>query len=120
MNKHPGAFDQPCAPLGPSTGYCRPPQDHQFKPGQSGNPRGRPRGSKNKSLNVDPNWLSEILLQEAHRTVSIEDPGGQIEISVTEAVVRSLGLNAQKGDLRAQKVFLGLIESHGRESKRER
>lgn len=24
-------------------GYCNPPKEHQFKPGQSGNPKGRPK-----------------------------------------------------------------------------
>jgi hypothetical protein len=31
------------------SGYKDPPKDKQFKPGQSGNPRGRPRGSRNKT-----------------------------------------------------------------------
>ena len=31
----------------PNGGYKKPPKKHQFKPGQSGNKRGRPRGSKN-------------------------------------------------------------------------
>ena len=30
-----------------AVGYGRPPVNRQFKPGQSGNPRGRPKGSKN-------------------------------------------------------------------------
>lgn len=28
-------------------GYCKPPKEHQFKPGKSGNPGGRKKGSKN-------------------------------------------------------------------------
>ncbi len=28
-------------------GYCKPPKRTRFQPGQSGNPRGRPKGTKN-------------------------------------------------------------------------
>jgi hypothetical protein len=46
-------------------GYRKPPKHKQFKLGQSGNPRGRPKGSKNESTipardpsseNQDPGW----------------------------------------------------------------
>jgi Family of unknown function (DUF5681) len=33
-------------PIG-AVGYRRPPRNRQFKPGQSGNPTGRPKGAKN-------------------------------------------------------------------------
>ena len=41
-------------------GYKKPPKRTQFKPGQSGNPRGRPKGTKN--LKTD---LAEALGPEA-------------------------------------------------------
>jgi hypothetical protein len=30
-----------------TAGYCNPPKEHQWRPGQSGNPKGRPKGSRN-------------------------------------------------------------------------
>ena len=40
---------QKSAPANDEVGYGRPPKEHQFKPGQSGNPKGRPKGSKNEA-----------------------------------------------------------------------
>ena len=37
----------PKSPRHYEVGYGRPPQAAQFKPGQSGNPKGRPKGAKN-------------------------------------------------------------------------
>ena len=34
-------------------GYGRPPQEHQFKPGQSGNPKGRPPKKDRDALQID-------------------------------------------------------------------
>ncbi len=43
-----------------SVGYKHPPKEHQFKPGQSGNPKGRPKKKKNWSWNE---YLEKELLQ---------------------------------------------------------
>lgn len=43
-------------------GYKKPPKDGQFKKGQSGNPNGRPRGSKNKKKVFDDILSQEITL----------------------------------------------------------
>ena len=43
-------------------GYCRPPREYQWRPGQSGNPRGRPKGAvgrKKRSAELD-RMLSEL------------------------------------------------------------
>jgi hypothetical protein len=42
-------------------GYGRPPRAHQFKPGQSGNPTGRPRGAKSEATMLRENSLRARL-----------------------------------------------------------
>jgi hypothetical protein len=36
-----------------AVGPGKPPKEHQFKPGQSGNPKGRPPGRKRKKTSVE-------------------------------------------------------------------
>ena len=38
---------EPEKPKSSKTGYCNPPEHTRFKTGQSGNPRGRPKGTLN-------------------------------------------------------------------------
>ncbi len=38
---------------GGAVGYGRPPADKRFKPGQSGNPKGRPRGRENMATTIN-------------------------------------------------------------------
>jgi Family of unknown function (DUF5681) len=49
-------------------GYCRPPKQHQFKKGQSGNPKG---GSRKKPRCFDDSRLDDLLQQEAARKVTL-------------------------------------------------
>jgi hypothetical protein len=100
-----------------NVGYCKPPREHQFKPGQSGNRHGRPRGSKNK---LTSGWLGQIVQQEARRGVSVSDANGLTETSMAEAIVRSLALAAKDGDTRAQKLFINMMDSIDREFRQER
>jgi hypothetical protein len=45
-------------------GFKRPPKDHQFKPGQSGNRNGRPKGSKTFSTYFDQELGEFVNLNE--------------------------------------------------------
>lgn len=82
----------------PEVGYKRPPKSGQFKKGQSGNPKGRP---KKPPL---PDALAETVLAVAGQNVSIKN-GGET-ISLEEAVVRKSFETATKGNAHAQRTVL--------------
>ena len=66
--------------------------DQKFKPGQSGNPKGRPKGAKNRST-VIRNVLSEM--------VPAQLGGKKRNIATSEAAIRVLTQKALKGDIGA-------------------
>ena len=91
-------------------GYGKPPEEHRFKPGTSGNPRGRPRGSKNRRPSeTKEHQLQDILLKEARRRVTVTENNRPIRMTVVQAIVRSMAIRAAKGDTRSQRSFTGLV-----------
>ena len=75
-------------------GYGKPPRHTRFKPGQSGNPRGRPSGSKN---------LRTLLSDALNESVVIADNGGRRRVSKREAIVTQLVNRSATADWRAVK-----------------
>ena len=49
------------------------------------------------------------MLEEAYRTIGINDGEGQIKVPMAQAIVRSLAVNAVKGNQRAQRLFTELL-----------
>jgi hypothetical protein len=47
-----GEEEQAVGQARPRTGYGNPPAEHRFRKGQSGNPKGRPKGSTSKRATV--------------------------------------------------------------------
>ena len=62
-------------------GYKKPPLHTRFQKGQSGNPRGRPRGSKN---------LSTLLADALNEPVVVTEDGGRRKISKRELGFKQL------------------------------
>jgi hypothetical protein len=81
-------------------GYGKPPRNAQFKPGKSGNPKGRPKGTKN---------LATDLTEELAEKIIVNEGGRQLKISKQRAMIKSLLAKALKGDTRAATVLLKLL-----------
>jgi hypothetical protein len=82
-------------------GYGKPPKGGQFTKGKSGNPKGRPKGSKN---------LANIVMRECRQPVRVNSPRGSRTVSKLEAVVMQLGNKAAQGEARATREFLPLVQ----------
>jgi hypothetical protein len=83
-------------------GYRNPPKVTRFKPGQSGNPKGRPKGSLN---------MATVLERTLREKVIIIEGGKQRTINKLEAAVTQLTDKAASGDLKALQLLTALVRS---------
>lgn len=81
-------------------GYGRPPKHTQFRPGESGNRRGRPKGAR--ALKID---LREAL--SGRHTIQIN--GKPLRGNRQELMMLTLATRAASGDLKAQALLIPLI-----------
>ena len=75
-------WDVPPKPpaAGYDVGYGKPPKATRFQPGTSGNPRGRPRGSRNRSPSAATmERMQAIVLQEAYGQSTVRDGDRPVE-----------------------------------------
>src|SRR5215203_1004657 len=89
-----------------TVGYGRPPKHTRFRKGQSGNPRGRPRGDTRA---IPPVGLSQALRKAASRPVSMTVDGRRTRTTLAEAIIQQLLARAAKGDHRSTKLFCDLV-----------
>lgn len=102
---------------GYEVGYAKPPADTRFKAGTSGNPKGRPRGTKKKGPALNDERLKSIILEEAYRNIIVRDGHRNVSVPMAQAVVRSMAINAAKGQHRAQRLFSEMLSSTERQNK---
>jgi hypothetical protein len=81
-------------------GFRKPPRHGQFKPGHSGNPKGRPKGAKN---------LATLLGRTLSERVLVTENGRRRSISKLEAAVKVLVNKAASGDAKFMHQLLALV-----------
>jgi hypothetical protein len=97
-----------------SSKYRKPPVEHQFKKGMSGNPKGRP---KKKAARPGLSSLGggigdrfgAMALDEANRLVTVREGDKVSEIPAMQALIRTMFRAAAQGDIKAGRQLLELI-----------
>lgn len=67
-------------------GYGRPPVATRFKPGQSGNPKGKPKGTRNLATEFNEELKTKVTIQENGRTRQITKAQALAKQHVNKAV----------------------------------
>lgn len=91
-----------------SVGYRRPPVGRRFEKGRSGNPAGRPKGSRNQPKPA-AGALQAMVLEEAYRLIKVTVDDEETDMPIARTVIRSLIDAAARGDLRARAAFLKVL-----------
>lgn len=90
-----------------NVGYGKPPQKTRFQAGQSGNPKGLPKGVKNFATAIE---------QELNTRVPVKENGQRKIISKRAAVAKQLINKAVGGDLKAIQPLISITSQHERQA----
>ena len=86
-----------------SVGYKRPPAEHRFKPGQSGNPAGRPPGRRS---------FQSLVQQAADKQIQVTVGSERTTMSIAEAAIHVVLKALVSGNPRAYAIGFGLLERY--------
>ena len=86
-------------------GYRRPPASGQFKKGQSGNKKGRPKGSKN---------FLTLLEHELGQTITVNENGKKKVITRMQAMVKRMVADALQGNLKSLMALVEILRRTGK------
>jgi Family of unknown function (DUF5681) len=83
-------------------GYGKPPLHTRFRKGQSGNPNGRGKGTKN---------FATLFMKAMSQPVTINENGKRKKISKLTAAVTQLANDAARGDKKSIQVAFALLQA---------
>lgn len=89
-------------------GYGKPPKKNQFKKGQSGNPKGRPRASSGD--NEQSFALLKMIRESLGRKVDATEGGKRVKTPFVALLINKMLHDALHGDARAREQILKLAE----------
>lgn len=87
-----------------NVGYGKPPTEHRFQKGKSGNPKGRPRKTPSERD------LPAMLLDEIFRLVPVNENGKAKNVPLIQIVIRNELSRAAKGAQRMPKYIIDLLQ----------
>ena len=82
-------------------GYRKPPRENQFKPGQSGNPNGRPKAAQN---------FNTVIESELNQMVSVTEGGRKKRLRKRDVIAKTIVNKAAAGDNKTLLLAIGLIK----------
>lgn len=82
-------------------GKGKPPKEHQFPPGKSGNPNGRPKGSKN---------VHQVLSKVLKEKITVTDAGKKMVVEKLEAAMRALVNKSFEGQPQSLKLLIEVMK----------
>ena len=74
--------------------------EHAWKPGESGNPNGRPKGVKNLATDLQEELEQFVVVHEGEKT---------LKVTKQRAMLKSLFAKAMKGETKASSALITLI-----------
>jgi hypothetical protein len=86
-----------------AVGYRRPPKANQFRPGETGNPRGRPKGSRN---------IRTVLFDVIGKKIAVTENGQTRRLPALEVMLRRLVNDAVRNDPRAIKLIVSMLDRY--------
>ncbi|MBX3483098.1 DUF5681 domain-containing protein [Phenylobacterium sp.] len=106
---------KPPRPRDYEVGKGKTPVETRFQPGQSGNPKGRPRKKPSPSpLLPIGNDADDTFIREIGRAYPVTDRGRESELPALDIVIRSQIASAIKGNTRAQQAVIQRAENISR------